>query len=79
MRSWSWSSWRGPTLAGRLARAKGGLRLDEALSIATHVAEALAFAHRHHITHRDISRELLPHAHRREAARLSGWRSYAQR
>ena len=44
----------GPTLAGRLARAKGGLRLDEALSIATEVAEALAFAHRHHITHRDI-------------------------
>ena len=44
----------GQTLAARLARTKGGLPLDEALSIATHVAEALAFAHRHHITHRDI-------------------------
>ena len=44
----------GQTLAARLARTKGGLPLDEALSIATQVAEALAFAHRHHITHRDI-------------------------
>ena len=44
----------GQTLAARLARTKRGLPLDEALSIATHVAEALAFAHRHHITHRDI-------------------------
>jgi eukaryotic-like serine/threonine-protein kinase len=44
----------GPTLAARLARTQGGLPLDEALSVATHVAEALAFAHRHHITHRDI-------------------------
>ena len=44
----------GPTLAARLTRTKGGLPLDEALSIATHVAEALAFAHRHHIIHRDI-------------------------
>ncbi len=44
----------GHTLAARLSRTKGGLPLDEALSIATHVAEALAFAHRHHITHRDI-------------------------
>ena len=44
----------GQTLGGRLARAKGGLPLDEALTIATHVAEAIAFAHRHHITHRDI-------------------------
>ena len=44
----------GHTLAARLARTKGGLPIDEALSIATHVAEALAFAHRHHITHRDI-------------------------
>ena len=44
----------GHTLAARLARTKGGLPLDEALSIATHVAEALAFAHRHHIIHRDI-------------------------
>jgi eukaryotic-like serine/threonine-protein kinase len=44
----------GHTLAARLAQTKGGLPLDEALSIATDVAEALAFAHRHHITHRDI-------------------------
>ena len=44
----------GQTLAARLARTKGGLPLDEALAIATQVAEALAFAHRHHITHRDI-------------------------
>ena len=44
----------GQTLAARLARTKGGLPLDEALSIATHVAEALACAHRHHIIHRDI-------------------------
>jgi serine/threonine protein kinase len=44
----------GQTLAARLARTNGGLPLDEAVSIATHVAEALAFAHRHHITHRDI-------------------------
>ena len=44
----------GQTLAARLARSKGGLPLDEAVSIATQVAEALAFAHRHHITHRDI-------------------------
>jgi Tol biopolymer transport system component len=44
----------GQTLAARLARTKGGLPLDEALTIAAHVAEALAFAHRHHITHRDI-------------------------
>ena len=44
----------GPTLAARLARTKGGLPLDEALSIATQVAEALAWAHRHHITHRDL-------------------------
>ena len=44
----------GQTLAARLARTKGGLPLDEVLSIATQLAEALAFAHRHHITHRDI-------------------------
>jgi serine/threonine protein kinase/Tol biopolymer transport system component len=44
----------GHTLAARLARTKGGLPLDEALSIATDVVQALAFAHRHHITHRDI-------------------------
>ncbi len=44
----------GLTLAARLARAKAGLPLDEALAIATQVAEALAFAHRHHIIHRDI-------------------------
>src|SRR5688500_7278056 len=44
----------GHTLAARVARTKGGLPIDEALSIATHVAEALAFAHHHHIIHRDI-------------------------
>ena len=44
----------GQTLAAHLNRSKGGLPLAEALSIATHVAEAVAFAHRHHITHRDI-------------------------
>ena len=44
----------GQTLAARLARTQAGLPLDEALSIATQVAEALAFAHRHHTTHRDI-------------------------
>ena len=66
----------GQTLAARLARAKGGLPLTEALSIATHVAEAPAFAHRHHITHRDIK----PRHHARppgEAPRPSDWPSCA--
>jgi serine/threonine protein kinase len=45
---------QGDTLAARLARTKGGLPINEALSIAAQVAEALAFAHRHQIVHRDI-------------------------
>ena len=44
----------GHTLGARLARTNGGLPLDEGLSIATQVAEAVAFAHRHQIVHRDI-------------------------
>jgi serine/threonine protein kinase len=45
---------QGDTLAARLARTKGGLPIDEGLTIAAQVAEALAFAHRHQIVHRDI-------------------------
>ena len=45
---------QGHTLGARLARTKGGLPIDECLSIAAQVAEALAFAHRHYIVHRDV-------------------------
>jgi serine/threonine-protein kinase len=44
----------GETLASRLARAKQGLPLAEALGIGTSIAEALAAAHRHGLVHRDI-------------------------
>ena len=44
----------GQTLAARLARTRGGLPLDEALSIAAQIVDALAFAHRHHVIHRDV-------------------------
>ena len=42
----------GPTLADRLAR--GPLAIDEALRIATQIAEALEAAHEHGIIHRDL-------------------------
>jgi len=42
----------GETLAGRLRG--GALRLDEAVRIAVHVADALDEAHRHGLIHRDI-------------------------
>ncbi len=42
----------GPTLAGRIAQ--GALPLDEALPIATQIAEALEYAHERGIIHRDL-------------------------
>ena len=42
----------GETLADRLL--KGRLPLDEALTVATEIADALAAAHRHGIVHRDL-------------------------
>jgi eukaryotic-like serine/threonine-protein kinase len=42
----------GPTLAERIAR--GPIAIDEALAIATQIAEALAAAHEHGIIHRDL-------------------------
>jgi serine/threonine protein kinase len=42
----------GPTLADRLAR--GPIPLDEALSIARQIAEALEAAHAHGVVHRDL-------------------------
>src|SRR5215467_14387156 len=43
---------KGPTLADRIA--KGPLPLDEALAIATQIAEALEAAHEQGIIHRDL-------------------------
>ncbi len=43
----------GETLAGKIAR-EGPLRVDEAIRIATEVAEALEYAHGHGVIHRDI-------------------------
>ena len=46
---------RGETLATRLDRAgTEGLPLEEALEIAAGVCEALAYAHRHGVVHRDV-------------------------
>jgi len=42
----------GETLAARLRR--GPLPLDQALSVATEIADALTTAHRHHVIHRDL-------------------------
>jgi eukaryotic-like serine/threonine-protein kinase len=44
----------GETLADRLARARGPLPLDEALTLAIEIADALDTAHRAGITHRDL-------------------------
>jgi serine/threonine-protein kinase len=44
----------GETLEARLARAKGPLPIDEALKIASEIADALDKAHRAGITHRDL-------------------------
>jgi serine/threonine protein kinase len=44
----------GETLAARLARTKGPLPLDQALTIAIEIADALDKAHRAGITHRDL-------------------------
>jgi len=44
----------GETLAARLARTKGPLPLDQALTIAMDIADALDKTHRAGITHRDL-------------------------
>lgn len=44
----------GPTLAERIADARGGLPLDDALKIARQIAEALDAAHDRDIIHRDL-------------------------
>jgi eukaryotic-like serine/threonine-protein kinase len=44
----------GETLAARLARTRGPLPLDQALKIASEIADALDKAHRAGITHRDL-------------------------
>ena len=44
----------GETLAARISRAPRGLDPDEALTIAAQLADALAFAHRQQIVHRDV-------------------------
>ncbi|MHB8653153.1 MAG: protein kinase domain-containing protein [Terriglobia bacterium] len=44
----------GPTLAERITRIVAPLQLDEALSIAKQIAEALEFAHERGIIHRDL-------------------------
>ena len=48
----SWNTSRAQTLAARLE--KGALPLDQALTVATEIAEALAAAHRQGIVHRDL-------------------------
>ena len=47
---------KGETLRERLQR-EGQLSVDDALQIASDVAEALAYAHEHHVIHRDVKPE----------------------
>lgn len=44
----------GTALSTRIAAAPDGLPIGEALAIATQIAQALAFAHRHGVVHRDV-------------------------
>ena len=67
----------GETLAARLARTKGPLPLDQALRIATEIADALDKAHRAGITHRDSSPPTSCSRKAAQSCSTSGWRSCA--
>jgi eukaryotic-like serine/threonine-protein kinase len=45
---------KGPTLADRIIESGSGIPLEEALVIASQIAEALAYAHEKGVTHRDL-------------------------